>query len=83
MHSLGRIYCREFVIRHKDHQVLYFQLIIVRKIYLDKYFFGLYCYLLVEFLRRNITADWNKRRLLCFDDPILYYSFANDDSRKR
>jgi hypothetical protein len=47
-----------------------------------QYFFGLCCYLLAEFLRRNITADRNKRRLLCFDDHILYYSFAKDDSRR-
>jgi hypothetical protein len=63
------------VIRHKNHEVLYFQLINTRKFYLTKYFFGLYCYLFIEFLRRNITADWNKYRLLCFGDPIVHHGF--------
>jgi hypothetical protein len=36
-------------IRHKYHQVLFFQLITVSKIYLTKYFFGLCCYLRADF----------------------------------
>jgi hypothetical protein len=49
------------VIRCKDHEPLYCQ-----------FFSSCIVYLLAEFLRRNITADQNKRRLLCFDDSILH-----------